>query len=136
MTLDGEGLQNLRAVIRKSSDVVASLLDLRDPAVHVDQLRLTIRAPIRRTEEHEDQAILAHEVGERTRLAVLIESRPDIRRLGCDRRPEIFRMSGNSRNPGDEKHSSQDTGHPTNGLSCATHQFSSYRRVDRFGLYS
>ena len=85
-----ERLEDFGTVIRERGDAVASLLDLRYAAIHVDQLRLTIGAPIRRAKEHENHSVLAHHIGQCAGHAGRIEADADIGRDGADRRAEIL----------------------------------------------
>ena len=90
MTFDGERLQDFRAVIREAGHPVAPFLDLGDASVHVNELGLAIRAPVRRPKEEEDQAVPAHEIGQPVRLSELIEACADVRCRGADRWSKVF----------------------------------------------
>src|SRR5260370_25738196 len=85
MTLEGKCRQDFRAVIRERGHLIAALLDLGDAGVHIDELGLTIGAPVRRAEEEEDQAVASDEIGQPVRLAELIEAGGPVPRPGAGR---------------------------------------------------
>ena len=101
---DVEGVLGKRVVSNAGEDIgrlvvephqaVAPLLDFTSAGLQLDQLRLTVGSPDRRSEEEEYDALLAHQRGHAARRTGLILRHADVGRLRAHDRAEVLRGRG------------------------------------------